>query len=218
MGPRYPRPVPEGRRGFLLQAVGRPFAQERRPAPGGAGKETVPPKAPLLAASDRSPASRVTGSALRFDEVGAWSVLKLDIIEQYGAAYTKAFNHRGRQLKKYYIDGFSGAGIHIEKSTGQPIEGSPARALKIVPPFDCFYFIDMNAEKTAHLQTLCAGRSDVEVHTGDANTYLKTLLPTIQYRLYNRALCLLDPYGLHLDWEVIELAGQSHAVDLFLNL
>jgi three-Cys-motif partner protein len=162
-------------------------------------------------------ASRMTAPALRFDEVGAWSVLKLDVIEQYGVAYTKAFSHRGRQLKKYYIDGFSGAGIHIEKSTGQPIEGSPARALKIVPPFDCFYFIDMNAEKTAHLQTLCAGRSDVEVHTGDANTYLKTLLPTIQYRLYNRALCLLDPYGLHLDWEVIELAGQSHAVDLFLN-
>jgi three-Cys-motif partner protein len=28
---------------------------------------------------------------------------------------------------------------------------------------------------------------------------------------------LLDPYGLHLDWEVIQLAGQSEAVDMFLN-
>jgi three-Cys-motif partner protein len=28
---------------------------------------------------------------------------------------------------------------------------------------------------------------------------------------------LLDPYGLHLDWEVIAQAGQSGAVDLFLN-
>jgi three-Cys-motif partner protein len=30
-------------------------------------------------------------------------------------------------------------------------------------------------------------------------------------------LCLLDPYGLHLDWEVMQLAGQSQAVDMFLN-
>jgi three-Cys-motif partner protein len=47
--------------------------------------------------------------------------------------------------------------------------------------------------------------------------YLRTLLPTIQYRLFNRALCVLDPYGLHLDWDIIELAGKFGAVDLFLN-
>ena len=163
------------------------------------------------------PARGMTDAPLRFDEIGAWSVLKLDIIEQYGAAYTKAFAQLGRWLKKYYIDGFSGAGLHIEKRTGAPVEGSPARALNITPPFDGFYFIDLNAAKTAHLQTLCAGRTDVEIHTGDANTYLKDLLPRIQYHFYNRALCLLDPYGLDLDWEVIELAGRSKAVDLFLN-
>ena len=156
-------------------------------------------------------------AALRFDEIGAWSVLKLDIIEQYGAAYTKAFNKQGSRLKKYYIDGFSGAGVHIVKRTREQIEGSPARALKIAPPFDGFYFIDMKADKTDHLRTLCTGRTDVEIHTGDTDAYLKDLLPKIQYRLYNRALCLLDPYGLHLDWEVIQLAGQSQAVDMFLN-
>jgi three-Cys-motif partner protein len=98
----------------------------------------------------------MTDAASRFDEVGTWSVLKLDIIEQYGAAYTKAFNKQGSRLKKYYVDGFSGAGVHIERRTREEIEGSPARALKITPPFDGFYFIDMNADKTAHLQTLCA--------------------------------------------------------------
>src|SRR5258708_40329670 len=75
----------------------------------------------------------------------------------------------------------------------------------------------MKADKTDHLRTFCAGRSDVQIHTGDANEYLRQLLPTIQYRLFNRALCLLDPYGLHLDWEVIQMAGQSRAIDLFLN-
>jgi three-Cys-motif partner protein len=30
-------------------------------------------------------------------------------------------------------------------------------------------------------------------------------------------LCLLDPYGLHIDWEVMYQAGQSKAIDMFLN-
>ena len=41
--------------------------------------------------------------ALKFDEVGLWSELKLESVEKYGAAYTKAFaRHPG--LKKYYVD------------------------------------------------------------------------------------------------------------------
>lgn len=159
----------------------------------------------------------MTESALRFDEVGAWSVLKLEIIEQYGSAYTKAFGGRGSRLKKYYIDGFSGPGVHIARGTGEQIEGSPTRALKISPPFDGFYFIDIAADKTTYLKKLCEGCTDVHIHTGDANAYLRALLPTIQFHLFNRALCLLDPYGLQLDWDVVELAGRSKAVDLFLN-
>jgi three-Cys-motif partner protein len=92
------------------------------------------------------------------------------------------------------------------------------RALKISPPFDHFYFVDLNPGKTAYLKTLCGNRRDVEVITDDATLYLTTnLLPTIQYANFNRALCLLDPYGLHLDWEVMRQAGHSRAVDMFLN-
>jgi three-Cys-motif partner protein len=162
---------------------------------------------------------RMTPANFEFDEIGQWSEIKLEIIEKYGAAYTRTFsNAKGRRLKKFYIDGFSGAGLHISKATGQPIEGSPARALKITPPFDRYFFIDMNPQKTAYLEKLCGGRSDVEIHTGESSQYLRnTLLPTIDYKHYNRALCLLDPYGLHLDWEVMARAGQSGAIDIFLN-
>jgi three-Cys-motif partner protein len=160
---------------------------------------------------------QATTIASLFDEIGYWSELKLEIVEKYGAAYTTAFRN-ARNLGKYYIDGFSGAGIHVSKRTKEPVEGSPARALKVSPPFDGFYFIDMDADKTAYLQKLCEGRSDVHIHTGDSNAYLtRELLPTIQFKKFNRALCLLDPYGLHLDWEVMRQAGQSRAIDLFLN-
>jgi three-Cys-motif partner protein len=159
----------------------------------------------------------VTDLPFRFDAIGAWSELKLEIIEKYGAAYTKAFA-RTRNLKKYYIDGFSGAGVHLSKKTKVAIDGSPARALKITPPFDAFYFIDLNADKTDYLRTICGDRPGVHIHTGDCNKYLtRELLPTIQYKKFNRALCLLDPYGLDLDWDVILQAGQSGAVDIFLN-
>jgi hypothetical protein len=53
--------------------------------------------------------------------------------------------------------------------------------LRISPPFDGYYFIDMNADKMAHLKRLCGGRTDVRLHAGDANAYLKALLPTIEY-------------------------------------
>jgi three-Cys-motif partner protein len=154
--------------------------------------------------------------SFQFDEIGRWSELKLEIVEKYGTAYTTAFaGDRGKALKKYYIDAFSGAGVHLSKETGQQIEGSPARALKVRPPFDHFYFIDLNPEKTAYLRTLCEGRRDVEIITHDASSYLMREL--LQYERFNRALCLLDPYGLHLNWEVVQQAGRSRAVDMFLN-
>lgn len=165
----------------------------------------------------RSAGRGVTAAPFRFDEVGYWSELKLEIVERYGSAYTTAFaNQKG--LKKYYIDAFSGAGVHVSKRTRGQIEGSPARALKVSPPFDHFYFIDMEPDKTKYLAALCANRSDVTIHTGDSTRYLtEQLLPTIRYKNFNRALCLLDPYGLHLDWEVMLQAGQSRAIDMFLN-
>jgi three-Cys-motif partner protein len=98
--------------------------------------------------------------AAPFDEIGYWSELKLEIVEKYGEAYTSAFRN-AINLKKYYIDAFSGAGLHVSKRTKQQIEGSPARALKVRPPFDGFYFIDMDADKTAYLQKLCESRSNV---------------------------------------------------------
>ena len=154
--------------------------------------------------------------AFRFDEIGLWSEIKLEIIEKYGKAYMLAF--KNTSLKKYYIDGFCGAGAHKSKATGKTIEGSPSRALRIVPPFDGYYLIDLDGKKTAYLRQAAGGRANVRIITADSNEYLKTeLLPQINYTKYNRALCLLDPYGLHLDWRVMRAAGQSKAIDMVLN-
>jgi len=159
----------------------------------------------------------VTQDSFEFDEIGVWSEIKLEIVEEYGSAYTKAFKNWGN-LEKYYIDGFSGPGAHVSKTTGGLVEGSPARALNISPPFDAYHFIDLSPVKTDYLRSICGDRDSVHIYTGDCNEILtKELLPKIQYKKYNRALCLLDPYGLHLDWQVMLQAGKSKALDIFLN-
>jgi three-Cys-motif partner protein len=81
----------------------------------------------------------VTNAPFKFDEISHWSELKLEIVEKYGAAYTKAFaNQKG--LKKFYIDAFSGAGVHVSKRTHGQVEGSPARAPKSLPAVRPFLF------------------------------------------------------------------------------
>jgi three-Cys-motif partner protein len=91
--------------------------------------------------------------------------------------------------------------------------------LEIVPPFKGYYFIELKEGKAAHLRELVGDRKDVEIFQGDCNEILLTkVFPSIQYSSYQRALCLLDPYGLQLDWQVIESAGKSKCIDMFLNL
>ncbi len=134
------------------------------------------------------------------DEIGPWSEIKLEIIEIYGPAYTHAFSGKGRSLRKFYIDGFSGAGLHVSKSTKERIEGSPARALKVSPPFDGFIFIDLDKDKTDYLRKQCEGRQNVTIFTGDCNEHLtRDVLPKIEYKLYTRAkpapFVCLNPTG-----------------------
>lgn len=56
------------------------------------------------------------------------------------------------------------------------------------------------------------------LYPGDCNEILlQKVFPNIKYKDYKRGLCILDPYGLHLNWNVIEKAGALKTIDLFLN-
>ena len=59
---------------------------------------------------------------MKFDEIGYWSEVKLDIVREYGAAYSKILSKQ-RGLQHVYIDAFAGAGQHISKRTGEFITG-----------------------------------------------------------------------------------------------
>jgi three-Cys-motif partner protein len=43
------------------------------------------------------------------------------------------------------------------------------------------------------------------------------VLPQVQYKDFRRGLCILDPYGLDLEWKLMATAGQTKSIDMFLN-
>lgn len=156
---------------------------------------------------------------LKLDVVGYWSEIKLDIIREYAAAYSRILAGQQRPpLHHAYIDAFAGAGIHVSKATGEEIIGSPLIAAQTEPPFREYYFIDLDGHKAEHLRRLFAERPEIHVYQGDCNQILlRDVLPKVRFQNYRRGLCLLDPYGLHLNWEVIHAAGQAGSIDMFLN-
>ncbi len=156
---------------------------------------------------------------LRFDEIGYWSEIKLDIVKDYATEYSKILAAQNNPcLNHVYIDAFAGAGVHISKMTGEYIPGSPTNALNVKPSFREYHFIDLNRTKIALLKRISEGQQNVYVYEGDCNDILlEKVFPRVKYEDYRRGLCLLDPYGLHLSWKVIQGAGQMGTMDLFLN-
>jgi three-Cys-motif partner protein len=156
---------------------------------------------------------------LKLDEIGYWSEIKLDIVREYAQAYSTIMAAQKRpRLYHVYIDAFAGAGVHRSKTRQEEIPGSPVVAVNTVPPFREYHFIDLDGSKVEHLRGLIGDRPGVHIYQGDCNRILlEEVLPTVRYEDYRRGLCLLDPYGLHLGWEVIRTAGQMKSIDLFLN-
>lgn len=152
------------------------------------------------------------------DVVGYWTEIKLSILRDYSKAYATILSQQ-RQIKHFsYIDGFAGVGTHISKTTGQEIDGSPSIALNLKPGFSHYHFIDLDGRRVDHLRKLAAGRSDVTVYPGDSNSILlDEVFPKCRYEDYRRALCLLDPYKLNPNWNVVQTAGQMKSIEIFLN-
>ncbi len=154
-----------------------------------------------------------------FDTIGYWSEVKLDIIEHYALEYSKILvKQKNPELNHIYIDAFAGSGTNISRTTGEYVRGSAQRALNIKPPFKEYYFIDTDGDKVVELNKLVSNRPEAHVFQNDCNSVLlNEILPKVCYKDYRRGLCLLDPYGLNLKWNVIEKAGQMGSIDMMLN-
>lgn len=156
---------------------------------------------------------------MKFDLIGYWSEIKLDIIRKYAKAYSHVIKAQTKpRFTHIYIDGFAGAGEHISRFDHTIISGSPVNALNVTPRFCEYYLIDLNSQKTDHLREIVGQQSNVFIFNGDCNNILlQQVFPKALYEDYRRGLCVLDPYGLHLDWQVIKTAGEMKSLEIFLN-
>ena len=157
--------------------------------------------------------------AMPYDEIGYWSEVKLDIVRDYAAEYSKIQSaQKFPALYHVYIDAFAGAGQHISRTTGGFVPGSPLNALSVEPPFKEYHFIDLNRAKLASLGEIAQDSNNVHIYEVDCNQILlDKIFPQVSYEQYRRGLCLLDPYGLHLNWMVIATAGAMMSLEVFLN-
>ncbi|MBI5265592.1 MAG: three-Cys-motif partner protein TcmP, partial [candidate division Zixibacteria bacterium] len=115
-------------------------------------------------------------SKYRPDEIGYWSEVKLQIVRDYASAYTTIMAKQRQPFEYWYVDAFSGAGLHLEKYTGKPVLGSPLNALGLEHPFSHYLFIDLHGGKIQALKKHarsypCFDRADFE--QGDCNEILK---------------------------------------------
>jgi len=153
----------------------------------------------------------------RLDVVGYWTEIKLQILQEYANAYAQILQKQSSIKHVAYIDGFAGAGEHISKQSGKIIEGSPARALSIRPPFSHYHFVEMDAARAKRLKGM-GDEQKITVYQGDCNQILlEEIFPECRYEDFRRALCLLDPYELNPNWEVVETAGKMGSIEIFLN-
>jgi three-Cys-motif partner protein len=156
------------------------------------------------------------------EAIGLWTEIKLQIIREYAAAYTTILKGQSWCKGYAYIDAFAGFGQFVSKNDrDRLIEGSPLNALNIPNKFTEYHFIDIDPDKIANLDKLTSDRVErrtIHFYAGDANKKVtQEILPHFQFDSFKRALCILDPYGVDIEWQTIAAIGQAKTMDVYLN-
>ena len=174
---------------------------------------------------------------------GSWTEQKLDTFESYVRAYLTIMNaYRDKfHWKLVYFDGFAGSGTrrsddaekevrklrtffgeqHIDNTDLSVYQGAAERVVRLeskMRGFDYYYFID---KQEANCTALELKLSQYETkgrkvfRPGDANMQALNLANALRRDNKMKALALLDPFGMQINWEVIEsLSGPN--IDMWI--
>lgn len=170
---------------------------------------------------------------------GDWTEDKLTCLQKYLKAYRTIFskNPSARHFKTWYVDAFAGTGFRdfssdqnqqefiysFEEGEVEDIhnyfEGSVIKALELDEPFHKYLFID---HKIEYIESLKKIRDDhptiadrIQIENAEANNFLIKWCKNIDWK-NNRAVVFLDPYGMEVDWKLIEAIGKTEAIDMWL--
>lgn len=147
--------------------------------------------------------------------IRSWSEDKIMLLQKYAKPFSQIVQ---KKLKAVYIDAFAGIGEFVSERNGQTVPGSPRAILEVEPPFNEYYFIEKDPRKLEQLRELKKPNATIICKSGDCNDILRNeVFPNVRKEDYKRGLCFLDPYGIHLDWKIIEQAGKMKSIEIFLN-
>lgn len=154
--------------------------------------------------------------------------LKLAVVEGYLRAFTTALRSKFDQL--WYIDAFAGTGERteirdatdetlFEPATAESIQrhrGSARIAIEVQPNFDRLIFIEKNPKHCEALQSLSDLHPDrdIQIRRGSADSEIKAALRG-QSWTSTRAVMFLDPYGMSVPWETLDLISKTRAIDVW---
>ncbi len=167
---------------------------------------------------------------------GDWTTDKLERLRKYLHAYMQIFskNEQARHLTPIYVDAFAGTGYRIqpqnfpegaillpeltESDSLAFLKGSARIALEVQPAFHRYIFIEQDVQRArelAHLREEFPPLSQrVGIINQDANTYLMDWCQRMGP--LERAVIFLDPYGMQVEWQLIEQIARTQKVDLWL--
>jgi three-Cys-motif partner protein len=98
-------------------------------------------------------------------------------------------------------------------------KGSARIALEVEPGFKQFLFIEQNKNRVAELEILKndypSKAGQISIMHGEANTALKRWCDSINWRK-TRAVVFLDPYGMQVEWSLLEVLANTKGIDLWL--
>jgi three-Cys-motif partner protein len=168
-----------------------------------------------------------------------WTIEKLDAFKKYVDAYLTIMDvyKKKHEWKTLYFDGFAGSGdcdrkneskgvtdyshlldFGIEEAETEVYKGAAERVLSLKRKFDYYYFIDMDGDSLKKLQEkLSPFAVDycLQFREGDANRYIKELSAALNKNKKLKSLVLLDPFGMQINWESIELLRDT-ASDIWI--
>lgn len=165
----------------------------------------------------------------KIDEIGLWSRDKLTMLKKYLDAYVSILSsEKGKKFCKefHYIDAFAGATEHIDRETGEYVDGSPRVALKTKPHFTSYTFIEQNKVRINNFLTPLKSDfpdRDIKILPGDCNeVLLQKILPAFPRRKRDcpskLGFIFLDPYGINLKWSTVKAIGEASVFDVLINL
>lgn len=167
---------------------------------------------------------------------GDWTTKKLDAFEAYVRAYLNIMLKQKEKFKGWpfliYYDGFAGSGVVSEKQDidgkiefpefyleKEVYRGSAERVLRLDKKFDEYYFVDVDKDAITQLSNLLTEKKLVNKNchfiNSDVNIHLSEFIKN--WNKEKAALILLDPFGMQINWETIELF-QNKRIDLWILL